>query len=140
MEVIWLVLIILLVIVEALTFNFITIWAAIGSLAAFITAYFTNDINIQLVVFFLVTIISLIFSRPFVKKIIKFDKEATNLDSTIGKTAIVLKQVDNDSGRVKVMGKDWAARSIDGKIIKEGSKVKVLEIKGVKLIVEEVEE
>ena len=45
MEVIWLVLIILLVIVEALTFNFITIWAAIGSLAAFITAYFTNDIK-----------------------------------------------------------------------------------------------
>jgi len=139
MEVIWLVLIILFVIAETLTFNFITIWGAIGALSAFITAYFTDNITIQIVVFFLITSIALILSRTFVKKVIKFEKEATNLDSVIGKIATVLKEVDSDSGRVKVMGKDWAARSVDGNKIEEGSKVKVLEIKGVKLIVEECE-
>ena len=87
----------------------------------------------------MITSIALILSRTFVKKVIKFEKEATNLDSVIGKIATVLKEVDSDSGRVKVMGKDWAARSVDGNKIEEGSKVKVLEIKGVKLIVEECE-
>ena len=66
-------------------------------------------------------------------------KEATNLDSVIGKIGVTLTDVTNFDGRVMVMGKNWAARSVNENIIKKDTKVKILEIKGVKLIVKEVE-
>ena len=50
MEYTWLVLIIVLLIIEALTVNLVTVWGAIGALFALITAIFTNNINIQIIV------------------------------------------------------------------------------------------
>ena len=85
-------------------------------------------------VFFIVTVIALILTRKIVKSKIDPKKIPTNLDSVIGKIGIVTKD-----GRVKIMGKDWAAISLDDNKIEEGKKVEVLEIKGVKLIVREVE-
>ena len=72
-------------------------------------------------------------------KVLKVKKEATNLDSVIGKIGVTLTDVTNFDGRVMVMGKNWAARSVNENIIKKDTKVKILEIKGVKLIVKEVE-
>lgn len=139
MEYMWLVLIIVLLIIEALTVNLVTVWGAIGALFALITSIFTNNINIQIIVFFLVTTLLLIFTRPFMYKVLKVKKEATNLDSVIGKIGVTLTDVTNFDGRVMVMGKNWAARSFNENIIKKDTKVKILEIKGVKLIVKEVE-
>lgn len=139
MEYTWLVLIIVLIIIEALTVNLVTVWGAIGALFALITSIFTNNINIQIIVFFLVTTLLLIFTRPFMYKVLKVKKEATNLDSVIGKIGVTLTDVTNFDGCVMVMGKNWAARSFNENIIKKDTKVKILEIKGVKLIVKEVE-
>jgi membrane protein implicated in regulation of membrane protease activity len=78
---------------------------------------------------------SLLATRKLVKKLIK-NKIKTNLDDVVGKKGIVIKSILKDEiGRVKVMGKDWAA--ISDEEIKEGTKVEILEIKGVKLVVEE---
>lgn len=138
MAIVWLVIIIASLIMEALTFNLITIWIAIGGLAAYITSYITDNETIQIIIFFIVTIVTLLSTRRLVRKFIK-NSEKTNLDDVIGKKGIVTKDiVDEDVGRVKVMGKSWSAISEDEKSIKEGSKVEVLKIKGVKLIVKEV--
>lgn len=137
MGVIWLILVFVFVIIELLTVNLTTIWASIGALAAFITTYFTDNINIQLCVFFLVTIITLLLTRKFVQKIVNKKKEPTNLDSVIGKKAVVIKDITKSGGRVKVMGKDWAALSVDDSLIEVGKNVEILKIEGVKLIVKE---
>lgn len=105
MEYTWLVLIIVLIIIEALTVNLVTVWGAIGALFALITSIFTNNINIQIIVFFLITTLLLIFTRPFMYKVLKVKKEATNLDSVIGKIGVTLTDVTNFDGRVMVMGK-----------------------------------
>lgn len=135
---VWLLFIIVALIIEALTFNLITIWIALGSLIAYITSYITGNETIQITVFTVVTITSILFTRKFVKKFISVNTEKTNIDAVIGKIGIVVKDIENEEvGRVKVMGKNWSAISFDEKTIKEGSKVEILKIQGVKLVVKE---
>lgn len=137
MEWFWLMLFAIFLFLEATTFNLITIWFAVGALGAFIVSYFTNDFLIQCLIFTLTAMITLILTKPLVKKLLKgHEKVKTNLDSVIGKIGIVEVEIKpNSIGRVEVAGKDWAAKS--DKMIKKGRKVEVLAIEGVKLIVKE---
>ncbi len=140
MGLIWIITIIISLIVEALTFNLVTIWIALGALAAYIISFFTPNETIQIFMFFLVTILSLIFTRDFVKRYISKTKVKTNLDSVVGKTGTVTKKITSDeTGRVKVMGKSWSAVSENNKVIKQDTKVKIIKIEGVKLIVKKEE-
>lgn len=135
---IWFVLIFAFLIIEALSFNLITIWFAFGSLCAFISTYFTDNLIIQIVVFTFFTIISLIFTKPLLDKFINKNVPKTNIDIIIGKIGIVTKEINELSpGRVKVSGKDWMA--ISNSRIDEGKKVRVLKIEGAKIIVREEE-
>jgi membrane protein implicated in regulation of membrane protease activity len=137
MTMFWIIIIIVSLIIEALTFNLITIWISLGGLAAWISSYFTDNSAIQIIVFFVVTIVSLLSTRKLVKKFVSNDVK-TNLDDVVGKKGIVIKEIiDDEVGRVKVMGKEWSAKSYNEKTIKENTKVEILEIKGVKLIVKE---
>lgn len=138
MNIIWLIFVCIFVIIEALTVNLVSIWAAIGALFALITYYLTDNIGIQITVFFVVTILVLLIVKKFVKSKIEPVRTPTNLDAVIGKIGTVTKEVDDNSGRVKVMGKDWAARTKNDEKIEVNKKVEILEIKGVKLIVKEV--
>lgn len=139
MEWTWLLLIIIFLVIEGLTFNLVTIWFAVGSLGAFITAYFTENVTIQLFVFVIVSAVLLLFTRPILKKYLKIEPEKTNLDAVIGKIGVVTKKITSlEPGRVRVHGKDWAAKAKE--TIKEGTKVEILKIEGVKLIVEKKED
>ena len=135
---IWFILIFAFLIIEALSFNLITIWFAFGSLCAFISTYFTDNLIIQIVVFTFFTIISLIFTKPLLDKFINKNVTKTNIDMIIGKIGIVTKEINELSpGRVKVSGKDWMA--VSNGHIDEGKKVRVLKIEGAKIIVREEE-
>ncbi len=133
---IWFALVFLFLIVEAMTLNLITIWFAFGSLCAFISTYFTDNIIIQLIVFVVSTAISLLLTKPLLEKYLKVGKEKTNFDRIIGQIGIVTKEIKkHENGRVKVDGKSWMATS--DKNIKEGSEVEILKIEGAKIIVKE---
>lgn len=140
MPYIWIGIAVLMGIIEASTVQMVSIWFVLGSLAASVSCIFTDNIYIQIAVFLIVSFASLIATRPFVKKITKFGKIKTNLDSTVGKTAVVTSDIDNikSRGAVSVGGKIWTARSADGKLIPKDSNVKVVSIEGVKLIVEKI--
>lgn len=140
MEWTWLLMFVILLFIETLTFNLITIWFAIGSLGAFIATYFTDDIIMQFLVFVIITGLSLILTRPLVKKLLNGSGHVkTNLDSVVGEFGIVDVEIrPNVIGRVTVSGKDWSAKS--NKVLLVGSKVEILAIEGVKLIVKEKEE
>ena len=88
---IWFILIFAFLIIEALSFNLITIWFSFGSLCAFISTYFTDNLIIQIVVFTFFTIISLIFTKPLLDKFINKNVTKTNIDMIIGKIGIVTK-------------------------------------------------
>lgn len=134
----WFIAFIILIIIELATVNLVTIWFAIGAVAAIISTIFTDSIAIQLIVFGVVSLLSLLITKPLVKKFKKFDVEATNLDRVIGKIGEVTKKISsNEYGEVKIFGNYWTATSKEE--LDVGERVKVLSIDGVKLIVEKEE-
>ena len=137
MTIFWLIFTVVTAVLEGLTVQLVSVWFAIGGLAACITSLFTDSVPIQAVVFVVVTAIALVVTRPLVKKIRKKKAEPTNADRYIGKTAVVVTAIDNQNaeGMVKVDNQKWTARSESGEHIPEGATVTVTAIEGVKLIV-----
>jgi len=83
-----------------------------------------------------------IFVRPLVTKLFKTKDVAMNSNALIGKSGIVLKDIQGDDkvGQVKVAGEIWSAICKENTQIEKGSKITVLEISGVKLVVKGISE
>lgn len=136
---VWLIFFIILVIIELITVNLVTIWFALGALITSLVSLYTTDTVILLAFFVITSLLLLILTKPVVKKLKVKNVVATNLDQVIGKTGIVSVPIEKDKiGEVKVLGKTWSAYS--DKEISKDKKVKILSISGVKLKVEEKEE
>jgi membrane protein implicated in regulation of membrane protease activity len=138
----WLILSVVLVALEAATMSIITIWFAMGALVAMIVAVMKFGLLVQATAFIIASAALLIFTRPIVKSQLAVKKEGTNADRVIGEFTDVTETINNAkfTGKVNVFGMEWTARSQDDKEIEVGKRVKVLEISGVKLIVEEVKD
>ena len=135
----WIIVFLVLLFIELITVNLVSIWFAIGALAAYITTFFTDNITIQIIVFIVVSIIALLVTKPFMKKIRVRKVEPTNLDRVIGKEGVVTKDISKNAfGEVNVKGSIWTATAKEE--ITKGTQVKVLKIDGVKLLVEEIKE
>lgn len=135
--ILWLVAFIIFALVEAFTSQLVTIWFAAGSLMAFILALFNTPLWLQAVVFVIVSVILLIFTRPAARKLLFKKPVPTNADALIGQKGIVLERIDNleQTGRIHISGLDWSALSKDGTPISKGSIVEVVGIEGVKAVV-----
>lgn len=138
LAIMWLLLIIVLVVVEILTVAFISLWFIFGATAALFLSFLVDNVTIQIAVFLLISIISLILFRPFALKYAK-PKARSNIDALIGAEGIVTENIDyiENTGKVKVMGQEWSAISEDKKNIDTGKKVVILSISGIKLSVRE---
>ena len=137
MLIFWTVLLIILVVVEALTAQMVTIWFAAGALGAIVAERLGAQMWLQWVVFVAVSAVALVVTRPLAQKLTKTNMQPTNADRCIGKDAIVTEAINNieSKGQVNVDGAIWSARSSDGSVIEKGEKVTVEKIDGVKLIV-----
>lgn len=133
----WAAALIVLLIVEGLTAQLVTIWFAAGALVAMIAAALGAPLWLQFTLFAVVSIVTLVATRPLAKKINHRVKEPLNADRVIGMEGIVVEKIDNieAKGLVKVDGADWTARSSDGEKIESGAAVIVEKIEGVKVIV-----
>lgn len=136
----WLLLAIFLGIIEAVTVDLVAIWFAAGAFVAIIPAFLGFPAWAQLAVFLIVSVVTIIFTRPMASKVLKVRKISTNADRVVGMMGIVTSDVNNvlETGRVSVDGLSWAAVSDDGEPINEGESVLVKSISGVKLIVERI--
>lgn len=143
MAYVWFVLALVMAILEAVTYQLVSIWFVIGAIvSAIIAIFFPYSILIQIIVFAIVSLVTLIVTRPLVKKITKMKKSPTNSDRNIGKTGVVKIEINNElgTGQVNINGSIWSAKSEKNLVIKEGARVLVNDIKGVKLIVSPVKE
>ena len=137
MPAIWIGLIVIFLIVEGLTAGLVTIWFAVGALAALIAAMFHAPLWLQLVWFFAVSIAAFAVTRPLVKKYINSRTQPTNADMLIGQECLVTEDIDNLAGP--------RAGALGGKVLTApppppgpqppGPAAIVLRIEGVKLIV-----
>ena len=135
--IIWIILTVVFVAIEAATPQLTTIWFAAGALTALIANICNAAIWLQIVIFVIVTAVCLVLTRPLAKKISIKTVQPTNADRCIGETAVVTEDIDNllGKGAVNIKGAIWTARSTDGSNIKSGTTVTVKEIQGVKLMV-----
>lgn len=135
----WVAVVILLAIAEAITINIVTIWYVASGLVTILICFLTDNFIIQFGVFAILGTVLLITTRPILKKFISTKRVKTNFDRIIGMEGIVTEEIQkNQVGEIKVDGKKWSAVS-DKKIL-VGKTVKVLSINSVKLKVEEVKE
>lgn len=138
----WLIIALIMLIVEALTAGLTTIWFAGGAFAALVCALLDLPIAVQIVIFFIVSICLLVFTRKIFVEKLKTGSQKTNVDALIGERAIVEAAIPAYGvGQVKVGGQVWSAICEKPETeIEAGKLVKVHAIEGVKVIVVPVEE
>ena len=140
----WLILIIVLIVLEIITLGLTTIWFAGGALAGFILSMLNVSPVLQWAAFCAVSLILLFCTRPWALRYFNNQKkEKTNVDSLIGKTAVVTSAISNleAQGEAVVNGAAWTARSEEDCVeIPEGTHVEIVAVQGVKLIVKRKEE
>ena len=134
----WLIIFVVLLVIEFATMGLTTIWFAIGALGAIAVALIGGDLIIQLLVFFVLSVVILVSMRPFATRYINKGRVKTNAESLIGMTGKVTEKIDNIAGKgtVVINGQEWTARTDNDIItIDEGALVEIKEISGVKLSV-----
>ncbi|MCQ2442680.1 MAG: NfeD family protein [Oscillospiraceae bacterium] len=137
----WLALLILFAVLEGATTTLVSLWFAVGALAALLMSLLTTNLWVQSFTFAIISLVMLVLMRPIAQKMLNPKGVVpTNADRLIGQVGIVTETIDEltASGQVKVASQMWSARTVDGSIIPSRHRVTVVSIEGVKLIVEPV--
>lgn len=138
----WIALLAAFLLTEICTAAVVSIWFAIGSLAAIALSLLDVHISIQIIAFVVVSVASLLLLRSYTRKRLISGASATNIDALIGTEGIVKEDIRNleATGRVRLGAMEWSARSSSGDPIPAGTVVKVDKIEGVKVLVTPVPE
>ena len=140
MEIIcWLLFAAIFIVIELITLGLTTIWFAGGAFVAAIAGALGADLIVQVVLFMVISFALILLTRPIAVKYFDSKVQKTNAEALIGQNAIAISEIDNmkEIGMVKVNGMEWTARAKeDTMIIPQGAAVRVVEIRGGKLIVE----
>ena len=139
----WLGIVALFLVIEAVTVGLTTIWFAGGALVAAVASGLGASQAVQWILFFAVSVILLIFTRPVAMRYFNKETVQTNANSLIGKKAVVIQEIDNlaQTGQVRINDIEWTARSVDDEAkIEKDTIVEIREIQGVKLIVKKTDQ
>jgi membrane protein implicated in regulation of membrane protease activity len=136
---VWLFIFVVALLIELVTSDLVSIWFSLGAIPPFILALINVNWILQVVVFLVATFVLIVFTRPYVYKYFKTNEIKTNVDAMSGLIGIVTLEITPlQYGRVKIKSEDWSATSKQS--ISVGTKVRVLDVEGNKVIVETVEQ
>lgn len=137
MIVVWAAAAAVFIVIELITYGIASIWFALGALCALAAAVLGAPPWLQIVWFAIITAVTLLLTRPLVRKYINGRAQPTNADRVIGMEGVAVEAVDNlnGAGAVRVDGKVWSALSAGGETIPAGAAVLVRAIRGVRLVV-----
>ena len=137
---IWTIVLVIAVIVEAITIDLVSIWFGIGAIGALICDFLGIHEVVQVIVFAAISIICILVTRPLAKKYLRGNTVKTNLDRLIGKHCLVTEVITADQkGEVKVMGNLWAATSLNNVTIPAGEYAEVVSIEGSHVVVKKLD-
>ena len=137
LSILWFLMMVAFLVAESSTVALVSIWFAVGALAALIASLLNAQLWVQVALFLAVSGALLALLRPMVRKFITPKIVKTNVDSIIGSVGKVIQTIDNlvPAGQVKLGAMEWTARSVSGDVIPEGTLVRVERIEGVKVFV-----
>ena len=136
--VIWVVAAVVLVIAEATTTAFVSIYFGFAALVTALAAVIGLPVALQLVVFGAVSVGSMALTRPALRRAVgRSGGIRTGVDAMQGKIGVVVRPIaELEPGQVKVGGETWTARSFyDGESISEGARIEVVRVEGVTALV-----
>jgi len=141
MILIWIICAVVFAILEGIISGLVTIWFTIGGFVAAAFAAFA-PIPAQIVVFFVVSLVLLVFTRPILVKRLKVGREKNYTEQLEGKPGLVVEAMEPfRSGQVKVNGIVWTAvGETDEFSAPAGSRVEIVRVQGVKLVVKNIGE
>ena len=134
---IWILVAIVFVILELITSSFFLVWFGIGAIVAAILNYLGFDIYVQFIAFAVVSLVLILSTRRFADRIAPESSKKTTAERLIGKTAKVLRQIDENTFVVSVAGEEWSAHTNDA--VDVDDTVKVVGINSIILIIEKVD-
>ena len=133
----WIGILVLAVIVEALTDQLVSIWFVPGALLAVIFDLVNIPILWQTLAFALVAAAGVIFGRKPLMKASSFNKTKTNIEAIVGSKCVVTEKIDNYAGcgQARINGQIWSARGVgENDVFEVGEVLYIVAIEGVKLI------
>ena len=137
----WAVVAVICLILELMNGDFFIMCFAIGGVCAAIASVFTDSLIVQILIFVVFALLSLVFVRP---KALKYlhkgeDSRLSNADALIGREGKVSEDIPADGyGRVLIDGDDWKACSTDNGNITKGTKVRVVKMESIIITVEKI--
>lgn len=138
----WLLVSLLCLVLELTNGDFFIMCFAIGGVAAAIVSAFSDSFTLQVIVFAVVSALSIFFVRPFALKYLHKNKDnrVSNADAIIGRIGKVTEPIAaNGYGRVKVDGDSWKAVATDNLAIEEGTTVRIVALNSIIVTVERAE-
>ncbi|HXO24447.1 MAG TPA: NfeD family protein [Streptosporangiaceae bacterium] len=136
--IVWLIVAAVLGVAELVTITFAFGIIAVAAVVAAVVGAFHLDLGIQLAAFVVAAGAGLGFIRPIAIRHIKQPPALrTGTAALVGRSAIVLEEVNEHSGRVRIEGEEWSSRPYldESLVIPVGTKVDVMEIKGATALV-----
>jgi membrane protein implicated in regulation of membrane protease activity len=137
----WTGLAVVMAIGEIFTAGFFLLPFAIGAAASAVLAWVGAPILSQWLVFFGVSIVALAYLRRYIDRQDEGDQPRVGANRWVGSQGIVLEEIDPDSARgmVRVENEEWRATSTHGGSIPAGARIAVRDVRGARLVVEQVE-
>lgn len=138
---IWIIIFILTLLIEVVTAGtLVSIWFSIGALVAYLAYLIGFDLVVQVIVFLIISIGSILAIRPVASTYFRGNTVATNADRIVGQKAILTKGItSNHWGELNVYGLVWSCVEKDNQLLEKGTEVIVVAIEGAKLIVKKVD-
>lgn len=140
-ELLWMALVIVFIIGELVSVGLTSIWFAAGALVALLASMFGAPFPIQTGLFLVVSLALLAATRPWAQRYLNSRTLRTNADSLVGDIIRIEERVSNmdQTGMAVVRGQEWTVRTCkDNETIEKGQSARIVEISGVKLMVEKV--
>ena len=135
---IWLIAGVLLAIAELFTLDFVLIMLAGGAIAASVAGLVGASPLVQVITFAAVSGLGMAAVRPAIRRRLHAgaDPAVMGVEALEGTEAVVVEQVAQGRGMVKIGGELWSARPYDAtQVIDEGTHVRVVEVKGATALV-----
>jgi membrane protein implicated in regulation of membrane protease activity len=132
----WIVLAAAFAVLEIATMAFVSLYFAVGAVAAGIVAWADGPLWLQLFAFAATGLILMVITRPLLKRKLEAPSVPTNVDRMVGKRAIVTIAIDNDAntGQIRVGTEYWTARwpeAAPGAVIPVDARVEIVAVEGV---------
>jgi membrane protein implicated in regulation of membrane protease activity len=138
MAVVWLVLAVVLAVAEGLTTTFVLLMFAAGALAAAGGAALGAGLWLQVLLFAGVSLAALVGVRPALRRRmdLRHGESAMGMAAIEGSEALVIEDIDENRGQIKIDGEIWNARPFDAQqSFVKGTRVRVIEVKGATALV-----